>query len=284
MGTAEITLCCVDTKHHALSAVALRRCNQLMPFAKTIFITDRADFVDPEWEHHRITPFDNWVDFNRFLLKSLYFHVETDFILFVQYDGFIINPGIWSDEFLNFDYIGAPWPCTWKEYAVGTGGFSLRSKRLLSALQDEKITLSPATAEDLCMCRTYRSLLEVHCGIRFAPLEVATRFCYESGPYVADTFGFHGLARLADIYTGEGAAFLVNNLHPYALSRANGLMLAMQYAFRDQHDEAQLMFTRIAEHQTYEGAREQLVGAGAPAESLAFLDKCWPRYVQSRAA
>jgi hypothetical protein len=284
MSTAAITLCCVDTKNHALSAVALRRCNELMSFAKTIFVTDRSEFVEPGWEHHRIKPFDNWQDFNKFLLKSLYFHIEADFILFVQYDGFILNHAAWTDDFLGYDYIGAPWPCTWKEYAVGTGGFSLRSKRLLTALQDDRIVLPPGGAEDLCMCRTYRSYLEVDCGIRFAPVDVASQFCYESGPYVADTFGFHGLSRLADFYTGDGAAFLAANLNPYTLGRANGVILAMQYAFRQQHNEAQMMFDRIAEQQTYEGARAQLIAANAPVENVDFFDQCWPRYVLNRAA
>jgi hypothetical protein len=285
MTTANITLCCVDTKNHALSVVALRRCNQLMPFAKTIFLTDRADCVDPGWEHHKIKSFDTWEEFNRFLLKSLYFHVETDYILFVQYDGFIINPASWTDDYLNYDYIGAPWPCSWKEYAVGTGGFSLRSRKLLAALQDEKITLSPASAEDLCMCRTYKSFLETQYGIRIAPVDVAARFCYESGPFVPNTFGFHGLAQLSDIYVGRDAvAFLADNLHEYALGRANGLMLAMQYAFREQHEEAALLFERIGRRQTHAGAREQLTSAGAPQENLDFLDKCWSRYTINRAA
>lgn len=284
MTTAGMTLCCVDTKNHALSAVALRRCNQLMPFAKTIFITDKADCVDKEWEHHRVKPFDTWEEFNRFLLKGLYFHIETEYVLFIQYDGFIIEPSAWEDEFLQHDYIGAPWPCTWKEYAVGTGGFSLRSRKLLAALQDDKITLSPASAEDLCMCRTYKSFLEIHHGIRFAPVDVATRFCYESGPFVGNTFGFHGISRLADIYTGESVAFLANSLHQYVLCRANGLMLAMQYAFRQQHEEARIMFDRIGQHQNYEEAREQLLSAGAPQDSIDFLEQCWPRYVDNKAA
>lgn len=284
MTTAGITLCCIDTKNHALSTVALRRCNQLMPFAKTIFITDRSDCVDPGWEHHRIRSFDTWEEFNKFILKSLYFHVETDFILFVQYDGFILNPSAWTSDFLNYDYIGAPWPCTWKEYAVGTGGFSLRSRKLLAALQDDKITIAPATAEDLSMCRTYKSFLEIQYGIKIAPVEVASKFCYESGPFVADAFGFHGIARLADIYTGELAPFLADNLHEYTLCRANGIMLALQYAFREQHQEAQLFFNRISRNQSHQNAREQLISVGAPQDNLDFFDQCWLRYVQSQAA
>ena len=282
---SDITLCCVDTEHHLLSAVALRRCNELMPFNKTVFVTDLPDYIDPDWEHHRIKTFDDYEEYNRFMLKHLYFHIETDFVLSVQFDGFIMNPAAWSEEFLHYDYIGAPWPCTWKEYAVGTGGFSLRSKRLLKALQDDRIVLPRnPVAEDLCICRTYRSILEVHHGIRFAPVEAAARFCYESGPFVADTFGFHGLSRLADFYNGGNATLLTDNLKPYLLRKASVVVLAMQYAFRQQHDEAEHLFERIREHQSYEQACEQLVAANAPADMVDFLGQCWPRYTARQAA
>lgn len=281
----DITLCCVDTEHHLLSAVALRRCNELMTFNKTIFVTDREDHIDAGWEHHRIKAFNDYEEYNRFMLKSLYFHVETEFVLSVQFDGFILHPDAWSDEYLNYDYIGAPWPCSWKEYAVGTGGFSLRSKRLLHALQDDRIILPrDPVAEDLCFCRTYRSVLEVHHGIRFAPVEVAARFCYESGPFVPNTFGFHGLSRLADFYNGEHAKMMADGLKPYLLRKPIAVILAMQYAFRGQHEEAAHLFERISHYQSYEEASERLMAANPPTGMMEFLAECWPRYITRQAA
>jgi hypothetical protein len=50
--------------------------------------------------------------------------------------------------------------------ACGNGGFSLRSRRLLQALQDPRIALS--VVEDETICRTFRPLLERDYGIRFA--------------------------------------------------------------------------------------------------------------------
>jgi hypothetical protein len=282
---SDITLCCVDTEHHLLSAVALRRCNELMPFSKTVFITDRDDYVDPDWELHRIKTLADYKEYNRFMLKHLYFHIETDFVLSVQFDGFMINPEAWTDDFLQYDYIGGPWPSSPKEYAVGTGGFSLRSRRLLKALQDDRIVLPrDSVAEDLCISRTYRSILEVHHGIRFAPVELAAQFCYETGPFVPDTFGFHGLPRLADFYTGENAKLLADNLKPYVLRKMNVVVLAMQYAFREQHYEARYLFKRISRYQSHDEAHDQLVAASAPADMIAFLAQCWPRYLNRNAA
>ncbi len=39
--------------------------------------------------------------------------VTTDFNLCVQFDGFAVNAGSWDDVFLDYDYIGAPWPWMW---------------------------------------------------------------------------------------------------------------------------------------------------------------------------
>src|ERR1700687_3454326 len=48
----------------------------------------------------------------------------------------LITPAAWREEFLGCDYIGAQW--FWHDDAmrVGNGGFSLRSRKLLLALQD----------------------------------------------------------------------------------------------------------------------------------------------------
>ena len=74
---------------------------------------------------------------------------------------------------------------------VGNGGFSLRSRRLLEALQDPRIAL--ADAEDETICRTFRPLLEREYGIRFADESLADRFSFEAAYPVGRPFGFHGL-------------------------------------------------------------------------------------------
>ena len=84
-------------------------------------------------------PIKNMKDYSRFMIYNLNEHVDSDFALTIQHDGFIINPNAWRDDFLDYDYIGAPWP--WREQgfvtpfgehiSVGNGGFSLRSKKLL---------------------------------------------------------------------------------------------------------------------------------------------------------
>lgn|GEM_PF-1068771 len=140
----------------------------------------------------RIPPL-SYDDYNRFVIRSLHEHVETNHLLLIQHDGFVLNPDGWSDEFLEYDYIGAPWQFD-DGLNVGNGGFSLRSKRLLETAS-ECVEGPPWSPEDRLLCRRYRKVLEEDYGIRFAPVSLASRFSIDGvfgEPHVWDgEFGFH---------------------------------------------------------------------------------------------
>jgi len=188
----DTTLVCVDCRYHALAADALSRVLERCRFERALFFTD-ADVRLPGVERVRIAPIASIQAYSHFILKELDRYIETGFALVMQYDGYVLNGACWSSAFQHYDYVGAPW-----KYAdgmtVGNGGFSLRSKRLLRALQDPEI--APLNPEDIAICRTYRPLLEKRHGIRFAPPEVAARFSFESLPPPGPTFGFHGIDHL----------------------------------------------------------------------------------------
>ena len=141
------------------------------------------------------------------------FYVDTDYVLTIQSDGFVINPNYWSCDFLNYDYIGAPWP--WREQgfvtpfgehiSVGNGGFSLRSKKLLEVPLKREIPFDCTTgnfykhfnannfAEDGNICVHNRHMF-IEEGCKFPSVEVAARFSYET-PVPENQgltpFGFH---------------------------------------------------------------------------------------------
>ena len=66
----------------------------------------------------------------------------------MQWDGYAVNPGAWDAAFLDCDYLGAKWSWHKDAMRVGNGGFSLRSRRLLLALQDPRIELVEAEDDD----------------------------------------------------------------------------------------------------------------------------------------
>lgn len=141
------------------------------------------------------------------MIYNLSNYVETDFALVIQSDGFVINPNSWRNDFLNYDYIGAPWALPKDNFSyrdiynniirVGNGGFSLRSKKLINLpkiLNLEWKSFHGFYNEDGFICTMNRHIYEKN-GCKFAPIEVAKYFSHEKNtPELAGTtpFGFHG--------------------------------------------------------------------------------------------
>src|SRR4030095_4866549 len=126
-----VTLVCIDCANHDLALAALEQCMQKCAFARALFITDRA-YAIARIECVRSPAIASREAYSRFVMKELAAHVDTDFALLVQWDGFVVNASAWSDDFLEHDYIGAKWIFYDDGHTVGNGGFSLRSTRLLS--------------------------------------------------------------------------------------------------------------------------------------------------------
>ncbi|MBP9822349.1 MAG: hypothetical protein KBC81_02830 [Candidatus Pacebacteria bacterium] len=174
-------------------------CTKDFEFAKIKLLTS----LDSDNSHVvKIEPVKSIREYSEFILKKLNDYIDTDFVLLIQHDGFILNPDAWDDRFLEYDYVGAP---LWKDgnYVVGNGGFSLRSKKLLEFLQKDENIFVPEISgekydlnEDWIICVQKREYLESK-GIRFAPVDVAKKFSFESnevdGADWTDQFGFHGL-------------------------------------------------------------------------------------------
>jgi hypothetical protein len=143
--------------------------------------------------------------YSKFCIQDLLKYVETEYVLIVQYDGFVLNPDSWESEFLKYDYIGAPWlGADWLvnrfnfpkeligQYVVGNGGFSIRSKKFLEISKNlaEDGVFDQYQPEDIALCVWHRTEVE-SAGIRFAPIDLAIRFSIEGSGYDKQ-FGFHG--------------------------------------------------------------------------------------------
>ena len=50
----------------------------------------------------------NYNDYNHYVIHDLHNHVNTSHCLLVQPDGFVLFPEKWNNEWLKYDYIGAP--------------------------------------------------------------------------------------------------------------------------------------------------------------------------------
>jgi hypothetical protein len=140
-------------------------------------------------------------------------------MIFAQWDAMVFDGSQWTDEFLEYDYIGAIWPWEPPGQNVGCGGFSLRSAKLLQALRDPMIQMTPESRfgmkhEDAYIGVVHRQYLEQKFGIRFAPPEVAAQFSYELGSYSKPSMSFHGFWNVIKFMPAATVDFFVTNRPP----------------------------------------------------------------------
>ena len=157
----------------------------------------------------KMSNIDEW---NHDIIYKLGKHVDTEFLILIHDDGFIINPEMWRDEFLKYDYIGAPWPLPNDDFSyrdingelirVGNS-VSLRSKKLTDLASELKLewkSFHGFSNEDGFICVNYRHVYKEH-GMKFADIDVAKYFSHET--QLPETIGikpfaFHGKKGLFD--------------------------------------------------------------------------------------
>ncbi len=172
---------------------ALNFSSKEIEFNNKILFSDNK--VGGDFDFVKIDTISNIKQYNDFML-SLGKYVKSPFVLVIQDDGHVINPKKWNEDYLKFDYIGAPWPndkkwnLRWKKYnevgekithnlgfnRVGNGGFSLRSKKFLQYSS----TFSDTTflAEDIFL-NIFNYDSAKNFGIKYPDIDTAINFSYE---------------------------------------------------------------------------------------------------------
>ena len=161
-------------------------------FGDAVLVTDKKPWYLPKSiSYSHTSKLDSIDAFNYKMVYELKDHINTDFCLVVHADGFVIHPELWRGEFLDYDYIGSPWPLPTNDYAyrdkngdisrVGNS-VSIRSKRLLDypsvhnipwhKVQDDQYN------EDIFLCCDHKNEMEA-AGLKWAPIEVAVHFARE---------------------------------------------------------------------------------------------------------
>lgn len=151
---------------------------------------------------YSIKSIDDW---NYKIVYELGNYIDTEFAVLIHADGYVINPQCWREEFLQYDYVGAPWPLPQDGYSYRTedgelirvgNSVSLRSKRLLDLPAQMGLQWRPYygnTNEDGFLCVHNRRSLQ-RMGVSFAPLDVAKYFSKEheiEENKDIQTFAFH---------------------------------------------------------------------------------------------
>lgn len=207
----DFTYVVIDTLNYELSNYALQKSWERFPVSHTLIFSD-----DPaRWPGHNIidvSEIRSTADYNRIIFFELPKYLETEYAIFIQYDGYVLSGAHFSEFFLNYDYIGAPWPHH-QDFNVGNGGFSMRSAKLINAVQNLILPDDLNSAEDVVICRYLRARLEDKLALKFASKSVAEKFSFEMTQVSHQTFGFHGLFNLPSIMQ-QDLQILFDNLQP----------------------------------------------------------------------
>jgi hypothetical protein len=198
----DVTLVVVDSMSHALTAMAIHECTKHAIFRAINIHTNAPELIPVSEAHYYEAPlFPTKDDVMWYLWQEVPKPLRTSHFLFIQWDSWITNPARWRPEYLEYDYIGAPWPFHEDEHQVGNGGFSLRSARLARHVASTMGRETLVSSEDHMLCRYYRTQLEAE-GFRWAPIELAREFSYEcEAPH--DTFGYHAMFNWPYVLTRE---------------------------------------------------------------------------------
>ena len=202
-----VTLLFVEGRQQSLAQRAFDHCVNLVDFGAAKILTPEL----PSVLHH-----------SHYMFTESYKHVDTEFILSAQWDGVVWDTAQWDDEYLKYDYIGAPWPDEYlgpatSKYNVGNGGFSLRSRKLYEFIANDT-EFDHWSYEDVAVCRNWRWKLERE-GFTFAPFELARKFSLETDDKLFDTpgpttsFGVHG------VYAMERAVPELNKIQQQELAK-----------------------------------------------------------------
>ncbi len=193
----QVTLVAMTSVNITATLKAMQYSMRGIDFGDAVLITHKKPWGLPKSiRYSHTSKLTNIDDFNYKMVYELGEHIKTDFALIVHADGFVVHPEMWRDEFLDYDYIGAPWPLpkegdttTYRDIhgnicRVGNSA-GIRSKRLMDFPKKANVPWEGEYAygrmwfyEDGFICCKIRHLLEAE-GMRIAPLDVAKYYSHE---------------------------------------------------------------------------------------------------------
>ena len=189
----DVTLVLIETRMHEMALEALAECERRVAFGDVLVFTDRpAMFIRADRRVNAVPDWPSKLGWSRWFWSGVSPFMTTSHALGIQWDSWVVDTTQWTDEYLRYDYVGAPW---WYKDGmnVGNGGFCLRSAALMRYLR-ANLADYPCTVDldDDLLCRKYRPRLE-SAGFRWAPEDLAGRFAFETLRPAPDSkhFGFH---------------------------------------------------------------------------------------------
>lgn len=144
--------------------------------------------------------------YNQLMLNIIPKKYLDEHLMIFQWDGFALNSNNWSDDFLEYDYIGAPHHSQIYNKLLFNGGFSLRSPSLNQLINNEllfsehdKLSNEP---EDVIISNLLEEKLNVE-KFKLPSYDVARKFSFEHGEINSPFFGFHGVFNFPHLFSED---------------------------------------------------------------------------------
>lgn len=139
----------------------------------------------------------NAAAYNRLLTSErLWKNLPADKVLIFQHDSMLLRDGI--EEFLKWDYVGAPWK--FQDHG-GNGGLSIRDTRAMLEIVSNFTWDAQQGNEDVWFCNKLKEL-----RMNLAPRDVCALFSCES-IFQMGTLGYHQI----ESYLSEAECNLIKN-------------------------------------------------------------------------
>jgi hypothetical protein len=147
---SDVSLLCASNVEIDKCIAVLKYVTSKIDFGEVMFITSTEGAIKAPSSMITMDFADDWeseLDYSKFIIHEAWKFSALRYMMIIQADGFPVNINAWSDEFLAYDYIGAPWglhpeyykypyPPVTEDNRVGNGGFSLRSVPFMSKVSD----------------------------------------------------------------------------------------------------------------------------------------------------
>ncbi|WP_277187278.1 DUF5672 family protein [Caballeronia sp. BR00000012568055] len=263
-----VTVCAVDCVNPRLASRAIDISSRHCEFGDAILFTHEDICA-----HARIMRTPHLASreaYNDYVLKEMIEYIHTPWVLVIQWDGYVVDPAAWRDEFFQYDYIGARWPWHNDGMSVGNGGFSLRSAKLMRLLASDAFPLVDGIYEDKLIGRHYRPRLEAEHGIRFAPDEVADQFSFENSSPPGPTFGFHSPHNMCRFLSEQELIALLDMATPRTITSRAMIVLLANYFCRFEFAQLGILYGRTSEHMPTDEIRTMLTAIGMSADLGAY--------------
>jgi hypothetical protein len=214
-----VTLICIDSVDANRAIKVLEHCKSLVDFGAVKLLTH----IPVNYEHRvRIKPLNSLIAYSIFMLTKVHEYIDTEHLLIVQRDGWILNPQSFDRSWLQLDFIG---PLFIQYDRVGSGGFSMRSKRLMQYIATKEMpewNWTQKQAQEIQAGISYYEdgicSLQAREGFKIASVEQAAN--YAQGGNLNPTyfrerpFGFHRTWQEIDFKTGlVDSSDLTKDLH-----------------------------------------------------------------------